>query len=123
MIVRAVNGTKGRAWYSAKLLDPNVTCSGAVNCKGDIQFAIWEIFARGAASTLSAQSLTNDYNGVLDWLGKADAWYKAEIAKGHTSTDIAARFSNFSVYTPVTGGAAPEFLLVRADEAPAPAVP
>src|SRR5690349_9727376 len=32
------------AWLASKLLDPATACPDPANCRGDIQFAMWQVF-------------------------------------------------------------------------------
>jgi hypothetical protein len=73
------------AWLTLRLLDPITTASDA----GAIQFAIWQVFAQTAFSSLSGTNLSN----AQFWLTQAQ------------NQSSSADFSNFVIYT--STGAAP----------------
>jgi hypothetical protein len=110
------------AYLATKLIDPNLVCGQGLNCKGDIQFAIWSMFAGSALNQPGINVLA-----VNGWVADANAWYDSKIKSGLTSAQIAGEFSRFDIATPtatqLAGTSLPqEFLVVRADEAPVSAI-
>jgi hypothetical protein len=106
----AVTKYKEVAWLSLQLLNPPYTCPlPSINCAGDIQFAIWQVFdSPNPFNDLGpgADSINSAY-----WLGKA-----ATESANFTASDLSA----FSFYTPtplVPGVSPQEFVVVKAPEA------
>ena len=104
------------AWLANQLLSPPSSCGGG-NCSGDIQFALWEVFAGSApAAYLTGVDLTNAAN----WLAAAQA---AVNAPGFN----ASQFANYLIFTPTVGGCTAncngslpqEFIAVRSVPEPA----
>jgi hypothetical protein len=81
-----LTGYEEIGWLTLRLLDPTTTASAA----GAIQFAIWQVFAPTAFSSLSGTNLLN-----------AQSWLTQAQNQSYTSAD----FSNFVIYSPT--GATP----------------
>jgi hypothetical protein len=94
------------AWLTLPLLDPNVVCPAGGNCRGDIQFALWQL-----------NDPLNPINGRLSGVDKVNAlWW---LAQSKTATLSSDQLASMVIYTPQLG-VPQEFLSVRMDESPAP---
>jgi hypothetical protein len=97
------------AWLSLQLLDPTVSScpqGGPCNAKGDIQFAIWQVFDPTGAP-FARLGGTVDLANAQFWLDKA--------AANAGSVDT----SGFVIYTPNRVGAAQEFISRMDESTPA----
>jgi len=86
------------AWLITQMLNPPSTCPAGGNCDivGDISYAIWQLTdpndSKGTAfGNLSADGLTADLNNAQYWLNQA------------LQNDSAGSYSNFLIYTPISG--------------------
>lgn len=98
------------AWLTLQLIDPRVTCLAAVNCKGAIQYAIWDLFTHGSDNPLSSQSPANDYYLALDSLTRTDARYTARLVEGFSATDLSGGHGSPIRFQPVTKSVTQQFM-------------
>jgi hypothetical protein len=102
-------------WLASQLIAPPSSCNGG-NCAGDIQYALWEVFAGTAPSGyLTGVDATNAAN----WLRAAQ--------DAVTAPDFnASQFTNYLIYTPTAcisgcaGSLPQEFIGVPSQPVPEP---
>jgi len=87
------------AYLASELLNPSVGCTlSSSNCKGDIQYAVWQLFDSTGAnqpfSYISGNDLTN-----------ATTFLKDATDKGSANLLSASMFPSFVIYTPISGTA------------------
>ncbi len=107
------------AWLASQMLNPTLNlCSGSVNCAGDIQYALWQVF--GAPNT------------VMNYLGApgtgdrdtAQAWLDAAQAAVTSASFNASQYADVVILTPTScisgcnGSLPQEFIAVRSVPGP-----
>jgi hypothetical protein len=104
------------AWLATQMLNPTLNiCTGSVNCIGDIQYALWQVFA----PTKNVNAL--DSLGVIGSANRdtAQAWLDAAQAAVTAASFNASQYLNVVILTPTAclsgcnGSLPQEFIAVR----------